>query len=118
MYDGFWYKARVYSVSTVIDAEREEYGTGNELSISKLRVIKTTPKGVQVQYGFGLEKHFILGTATKQFAAPTIEHALSDLLYVKKRQLSILEARAATVRQQIRRVKINLKRRKKDNESI
>lgn len=102
-------------MSVVIDADQDEYGTGTEMTMQKMSVVSTTPKGVWLKsYPFVTERHFVLGTASKQFAAPTKELALMDLLQVKKRHLSILEAQAGTVKEMIRKVEhqLNWERRK------
>lgn len=82
----------------------------SELITNKYLVLKHTPKGVWLKTGthFSSEawekdheqvkitdKRFVLHSARKRFACPTVELALESFIERKKRQSSIYRARAA-----------------------
>ena len=68
---------------------------GVVLYVSRFRKIKDTPKGVWLEYYD--RQRFVLLTARKKFAHPTIEEAKESFRARKHRQISIL-------RGQLRRV--------------
>lgn len=55
-------------------------------------VVRHTPRGVWLDCGFG-GKRFVRGDAVKQFAVPTRELALADLIARKKRHVAGAQAR-------------------------
>lgn len=84
-------------------AEWEQPTTSHtRITFWPVTIISTTPKGVFCYDGLSGERRFILGTALKQYAVPTKELALRDLIARKQRQASIYEARAKTARNTIR----------------
>lgn len=65
--------------------------------LSKFKVVKHTPKGVWVEFGFYKDK-FIRKDAHKHFACATIEEAKKSFIARKSRQLCILEHQIDDVR--------------------
>lgn len=65
---------------TIVRVEKREYS-----------VIKTTPKGVWLDLGFG-GKRFVRTDARKQWASPTEEAAKKHFIARKNRQIGILRA--------------------------
>jgi hypothetical protein len=63
-----------------------------KIELSSYPVLRHTPKGVWIDIGFGCPQ-FILGTAAKQYAVPTKELALQDLIARKKRHVWCCAAR-------------------------
>ena len=68
--------------------------SGSHLRISYTRFVvdRYTPKGVWLR-GFLGDTHFVLGTTLKQFAVPTKELALQDLVARKQRHVAGAKAR-------------------------
>ncbi len=60
-------------------------------------MVRHTPCGVQLDWGPD-ETRFVLESAHKRFACPTIEEARVSFLARKKKQLRIYEHRAADIR--------------------
>lgn len=83
-YDGCWYRVEVKRYS-VADEWGDHSYTSHEVYVQKYQVVKYTPKGVWIDHGFG-GKSFVLGTATRQQAAPTMELAIRDCLYRLQRK--------------------------------
>ena len=67
--------------------------TGNvwEVKVRKLKVLSTTPKGVWLEAYFG--KRFVLRSAKKRFACPTVKEAYVSFLRRKQIQLSYMKHR-------------------------
>lgn len=65
-------------------------GSGNLISLVKLRFIKQTRAGIFVDY-FG-EKKFILSGARKKFAHDNLEDAAESFIRRKKKHIAILKA--------------------------
>lgn len=63
-------------------------------------VLRHTAKGVWLDCGFG-RKRFVLGEATKQFAVPTRELALADLVARKERHVAGARARLAQAQEHL-----------------
>ena len=94
-----WYRYRDYRSGGGEDYDGS-YSRA-EIVCDKFRVLKHTPKGVQLEY----EHHkprFVLLDARKRFACPTEEEAMVSFLARKKRQLSILKAQAKHVEEVLR----------------
>lgn len=62
------------------------------LHLTPYMVTQHTPKGVWLKGSMG-EKHFVLGSATKQHAVPTIELAIKDLMARRKHHVAMCQAR-------------------------
>ena len=60
------------------------------LELTPYVVVRHTPKGVWLQSYFGC---FVLGTATKQQAVPTVELAIRDLIARKTKHVAFARAR-------------------------
>ena len=71
------------------------------IRVVEFKVLKVTPKGVWLKVFDG--KRFVLNSAIKRFADPTLERALVSFRKRKERQASIYEARARNAREAIRR---------------
>ena len=85
--------------------------SGSRLTI-QLRaypVIKHTPKGVVLDLGFGDTK-FVLGVAAKQWAVPTKELALQDLVARKRIHAHMAELRLKTAREHLAAAEYHLGR--------
>ena len=67
-------------------------GSHLQLTLTPYVVDSYTPKGVWLRGIFG-GRTFVLGTATKQFAVPTRELAIRDLVARKQRHVSGCRAR-------------------------
>jgi hypothetical protein len=87
-------------------APLDEYENPIGSSESTLRcvrypVLAKTAKGVWIQDDYDDRERFILSTAVKQWAHPTVELALESYLARKAREIHITEARAAASRTRI-----------------
>lgn len=108
-----WYRYEDRLYSTVIDADREVFGSRMVVEESTYWVEKVTPKGVwlsrrysndphrpkdifeknaQGQYRWMLAPRFQLLSANKKFAAPTVALAVESYVARKSRQISIHQA--------------------------
>ena len=74
------------------DYQPHEYDDAEgELFIRTFTTVKKTPKGAWVvEQPYGIKKRFILDNATKKYACPEIDQALTSLIARKKRQIGIL----------------------------
>jgi hypothetical protein len=70
------------------------------LELTPYVVVRHTPKGVWLRSYFGGET-FVLGTATKQQAVPTVELAIRDLVARKKRHVAGAAARLRRAEQHL-----------------
>lgn len=87
-------KARRYSY--IIDADADKFGvTEPRLEMLWYRIIKRTPKGARL-YG-----KFVLLTAKKQWACETEAQALTSFIARKERQISILNAKLQSAKQDL-----------------
>lgn len=112
-----WYRYEDHMYSTVIDADREEYGSSLEVHQKKYTVVRVTPKGVWLCSGANtkvrdgklfktyLAPRFVLRECRKRFACPTIDEAKESFYARKDKQARIYEGRAATARRCIEIVK-------------
>lgn len=93
--DGFWYRVEIKHYS-VADEWGDHCYTSTAESITKYEVVKETPKGVFLRsVPFGFSSGFVLGTAKRQLACPTIELARADAIARKKRHIAGCKARLA-----------------------
>lgn len=92
--DNFYlYRVEDRSYSTIIDADREEYGSATRIELIRYLVLKRTPQGWWVQEGLG-GKRYVKEGVRNGFARPTVEDAVKDYQARKERQWSIHQARA------------------------
>lgn len=70
-------------------------GGGVGIHMLTFPVIKETPRGVWI--GYGCRRRFVLHEARKRYAYPTVAEAWESLVARRKRESSILKARAAYV---------------------
>ncbi len=70
---------------------QEFCGGGVYLELECFRVIRHTPKGVQLDLGYASER-FVLRSATKRYACPTKTEALESFIAKKRRQIRFLSA--------------------------
>jgi len=97
MSEEFWYRYEDRSYSTIIDADREIFGSEVKLECRQYRVIKHTPKGVWLDvYG---RKRFVLNSAIKRFACSTRVLALESFIARKDRQIGIYTSRLMQAKQ-------------------
>ena len=89
-----WWAAEAKQYANYNEFAEFEQPSGHQTHIllTPYILIRHTPKGAYIQGMFG-EEHFILGKAVRQFAVPTKELALRDLIARKRRYISILESR-------------------------
>lgn len=85
-----WYRVQDTRYGSI-----DEYGdvvhVRVELTHTEYKVVKVTPKGVWLSFGFGGKDRFVLLGARKRFAHPTKEAALESLVARKERQTRILK---------------------------
>lgn len=101
-----WYRYFEYWTTPIDEYDEPMPGQSTlHISLEKFPVVRHTPKGVQLDIGYGtrddngkLLLRFVLKDARKQFACPTKLEAMKSFLARKKRQLSIYEARASSAR--------------------
>ncbi|TIN00988.1 MAG: hypothetical protein E5Y34_11065 [Mesorhizobium sp.] len=89
-----YYDYREGTGYTDVCGEYVPTGSRLRIRIETFPVIKHTPKGVWIR-DIGGDSKFLLHTAIKRYADPTVEKALHSFTARKKRQQSIYEARAA-----------------------
>lgn len=98
---GYAYRVNEAVYSTVVDADREEYGTTSHIEIIAWPIVKQTERGFRIRLGGfneNPETTWVTFAHTKQFASLTPEGALRDFIARRKKQASIYEARANTAR--------------------
>lgn len=84
-----WYRYDDVLVSSGIDVDGDPIGPGYvAVRLHRMLVRKRTPKGVWI----GLR--FVLNSATKRYACPTIDEAKASFIARKTRQARIHHARA------------------------
>lgn len=77
--------------------DEDDWGSTLQVHCREYPVLKTTPKGVWLDvYGI---RRFVLASARKQFACPTVELARTSFKARKARQIKIYEKRLADARQ-------------------
>lgn len=97
-----WYRFEEMLYATPLDEWDRPCGEGRvEVRLRKYQVVKYTPKGVWVKLKIGgwLDSHarFILRSARKRYACPSIEEAGQSFLARKARQTRIYKARLRTI---------------------
>jgi hypothetical protein len=101
--DEMWYRFedRRYSIA---DEYGDHYETRMEVELLKLYALRHTPKGVWLGLFRNYDSstpialrafRFVLKSATRKFACPTIELAKESFIARKRKQASIHRARAA-----------------------
>lgn len=80
----------------VDEYDRQLQGDGRvELFLSKLKILKITPKGVWVKYGIG--KKFVNLNARKKYACINKKEALISFIMRKQKQIEILNSQLRKV---------------------
>jgi len=93
-----WYRYRDYRVAPYINEFGENVGRSKtEIALEAFRVIKHTPKGVQLD--IDNETRFVRINSNKRFACPTIKEAKISFVARKKRQFKILKAQIESVKE-------------------
>lgn len=89
-----WWRAEVNRYANYDPFEEFEQGGGSHLQLELIpyQVVRTTPKGVVLR-GFMGPEFFQLGNAIRQTAVPTIQLALTDLLFRKEKHVRMAKAR-------------------------
>lgn len=100
----YWYRFEDRTVSAGVDEWERPLGPPRlEVALRKHRFIKATPKGAWISvHG---SRRFVLESATKKFACPTIEAAKESFVARKSRQAAILMSRVNRANEAIRRVR-------------
>ena len=76
-------------ISGSVDEDGYLWGRHLTLYLSKFKILKRTPCGAWIDFGYH-EKKFVNLKATKQYACETPEKALKSFIFRKKRQIKIL----------------------------
>jgi len=92
----YWYRYHDYATTG-----------GVRVALQTFKVIRHTPKGVQLDLGLG-ESRFVLQNARKRFACPKKDEALDSFKARKRRQKRLLE-------HQLRRVNLALNAVERDD---
>ena len=98
--EGYLYRLEDVAYSTVIDAEREIYGSRDQVELRACAILKRTEKGWRIALGGG-NTRFVLERAVKHWASPTLDDALQDYVARKTRAAALFEARASRARRLI-----------------
>lgn len=94
-----WYRVEDGRYAPMLDEFERPLGNGRPfLSVREFTVVRETPCGVWLDDGFGFRRH-VLHASRKRFACPTLEEARESWRARKRKQLRILEAQAANVRE-------------------
>ena len=103
--DEMWYRFEDRRYSVTIDADAEVFGSRMDVELHEYYVAKHTPKGVWLTMfrcssdtPFSPKTYwarFVLHSARKRFACPTIELAKESFIARKRKQARIHRARAA-----------------------
>lgn len=107
----YWWRAEDRRYANYDPWAEFEQPSGSHLVIElySYEVVRHTPKGV-VLWPHG----FVLGTATKQFAVPTKELALLDLIARKKRHVAGCQVRLAQAEEHLRGAERELEKLKNE----
>lgn len=98
----YWYRFVDREVSTIVDAERELYGSELEVSLQAYLVLQYTPQGVWLHsHGFDNRRWCKL-KAHKRFACPTVEEAFESFKARKEKQIRIYTQKVSRSKQAIR----------------
>lgn len=97
------------------------------LNVHKYRIIRETPKGIWIDMGIEYNeisreyeptKRFVLLTARKKFANPSLTQAYIDYIMRKERQISILSGKINDIKDGISCAKYELSKMKDKEEII
>ncbi len=103
--DACYYRFEDIRYALLPDEFGDRRGRGRlAVELRRFAVIKRTPKGAWLLLNNG-DKRFVLTTAHKQFACPSVEEAIISFRARKTRQVRIYEARAAQARESIELVR-------------
>ena len=94
------YEDRRYSDPNFDDYEPSSYSSHVRVVLRKYPILRHTPKGVWLGWS-EYDRRFVLKSARKRFACPTIEEAKESFLARKRRQISIYEARLRDAREAV-----------------
>lgn len=75
-----------------------------EIVLSRIEVIRTTPKGVWLASHDKLEERFVRNNARKRYAYPTVEEAKQSFIMRKRRQVVILAFQLKAIENALRTV--------------
>ena len=93
----FYYRFDDRLVSAGVDEFDNPLGPPQvHIYVSKLRVLKHTPKGVWLDLGFG-DRRFVLDAARRKYACPSFEEARTSFNARKARQVKLLQIQIAHV---------------------
>jgi hypothetical protein len=114
-----WYRIEDRRFSIADDYGDHAY-TDYDAAIRVLTVTKVTPKGVKVKFGTIGTTHFILDSANRKFACPTVALALESYQARKRRQIHIYQARIDGIKLMLQAAESHVERhhrnlRTKDN---
>lgn len=87
-----WWRCEVLRQAHWDKWTEEVIGYSYSVHFTSFVVLRTTPKGVWIDEGFGAEK-FILGKAVRQFAVPTKELAKQDEMERRKKHVKMCRHR-------------------------
>lgn len=115
----YWWRAEDRRYANYDPWEEYEQPSGSHLKIEihRYEVLRHTPKGVWLHIGFG-SKCFVRGTDIKQFAVPTKELALQDLIARKKRHVSCARARFHRAEEHLQAAECELLKIQKDSQNV
>lgn len=97
--------------SVTVDAEREIYGSRQELKLSTYEVTKITPKGYWVKEKFGVyygDTSFILAYAKKKKAYPSLFSAQISFIGRKRSQINILKKQLCNAEAALQMMKLKI----------
>lgn len=94
-----YYRLENASYSTILDADREVFGTEQHIQMREFKVLRHTPAGVWI-WAHGQRK-FVLTGGRKAWARPTKAEALADYRARKKSYIQHCEARLAGAKAQL-----------------
>lgn len=90
----YWYRYEDVQYAASLNEYDEPVGQGAlRVKLRRYRVLKRTPKGVWLEYGYGNHGRFVLTEARKRFACPTEEQAMESFIARKERQAKIYSAK-------------------------
>lgn len=93
--DEIWYRFEDKLYAAPVNEDGDMGGPPRvDVTLFKYRVVKHTPKGVWLSLYFD-DRLFVLKSATRRFACPTLHEALVSFMARKKKQARILRRRAA-----------------------
>lgn len=88
----YWYRMDAHLVAPPVDEFDNAIGPAKVVvEIIELEVLRHTPKGVWLRYGFG--KKFVLRDARKRFACPTPKEAHESFFARQQAHIAHLQAK-------------------------